>query len=113
MNLHRRQNHRARRMSETKKTRDATSLRFIGVYRKCFVMTAARMCHMICAPSKRALRRDINHIEHERRMDRNRWMQTARWLPRPVSYTTDKVAVRSGRLEWQAPSIAGDRQSLI
>src|SRR5215475_14140508 len=99
-------------MSKWEKARYSSCLRFIGVYRECFVAAPARMCDVIRASSDRPLRSGIHHIEDERRVYRDCGVETAGRLPRTVSHSADEVAIRSGRLQGQRITITCDCHSL-
>ena len=99
-------------MSESKKAGYPPSLRFVGVYRKCFIGPATRMRDVIRASADRSFCSKVHNIEYQWRMYRDRRMEAPWRLPRAVPYTTNEIALRSCWLQRQPVSIAGYRQFL-
>src|SRR5262245_2507792 len=100
-------------MAESKESRHTSSLGLIGVHRESVVVAAARMRHVIRAPSDGALRLHIHYIEDERSVYGNSGMQATRRFPRPIPHAAHVIAMRSRRLQWKPAPIARYHRSLI
>src|SRR5688572_15925626 len=100
-------------VSESEKPRYTPRLRFVRVYCKSFIGTSTGVRNMVCAPSNRPAGRDVNNVEHKRRVHRNRGMKATRWLPRAIAHAADKFAVRAGWMERQSAAVAGDRKPFV
>ena len=100
------------RVAESEETGRAAGFRFVGVDRKCFVVSPARVRDVISASSDRTPRPQIENIEHEWRMDPDGRMQARGWLPGAIAHTGDVFAFRAGWVKRHAAFVAGHHVAL-
>src|SRR5262245_17525218 len=76
-------------MAEREEAREPPALGFVGVHREMLEVAAAGMRDVIRAACDRTPGPAVVEIEHERRVDRDRRMQTRRGLPRAEAHAAD------------------------
>ena len=67
------------------------------------------MTDVVRRAAERALHPQVEHVEHQRRIDRDRRMQTARRLPCPVADACYIFTFHAGWMQGQFATIARDR----
>src|SRR5437660_1105894 len=87
---------------------EAAGFRFVRIHRESVVVAPAGMGDMIDAAAERAPGPGVDNVECQRRVDRNRRMQTRGGFPRFEANAADAFACRAGRAHRHAPSVAGD-----
>src|SRR5262245_5627120 len=98
-------------MSMNEKAGQASALRLVGIDRESVVTASARMRHMIRAAPQRTLVPSVVKIKDQRRMDANRWLQTLRRLPSPITDSRNTFTVGARRMQRHAPAVAGQRKT--
>src|SRR3954454_10976051 len=87
--------HAASGVTYFEKSREATALSFIGVYRKSRVAAPAGMCDMISATSQRSFIPGVNNVKRQRSLYTNGVVQAVGGLPGAKANTGDIFAYRS------------------
>src|SRR5262249_32676444 len=86
--------------------RQPPRLRFVGIDRKSLVTTATWVGHMIGTAAQRTAIPQVQKVECQRRMWRDRRMQSGRRLPRFETDTGDGLAKRAGRVHGKLAAVA-------
>ncbi len=99
---------RTRRVTKGQESRSPSRLGFGSIDREGCVVAATRMSHMIGTSTQRSSRVLIHQVNHQRRVNGDRGMQTRRGLPCAIANPCNPNVWRSTFLQGNDPSIAKD-----
>jgi len=98
--------HQTWRVTDVEEPREPAAFRFVTVHREGLEVPSAGMRDVIDAAAERAVVPGVHEVEHERRVHRDRRMQTIGRLPRTIPDAGDIFARPSGRMQRHTPAVA-------
>lgn len=109
MDRHRLWRNAADRMAEFEEPRRPPAFRFERVDRIESRIQSPRMIDVVPAAPQRTPVDAVDDVKHQRRVDRNRRMQAARRLPRPIPQTGHELPLLLGGLPGEFDPVHDDR----
>src|SRR5882724_1068961 len=100
------------RVAVTKKSGEPPRFGFVAVHGKRVVTASARMRDVISAAAERAFVPSVVKIKAQRRVRFDRGLQTHWRLPRAITHAGDAFAVRAGRVQRHAMTVASDGETV-
>src|SRR5882724_4951536 len=100
------------RVAVTKKSGEPPRFGFVTVHGKRVVTASARMRDVISAAAERAFVPSVVKIKAQRRVRRNRRLQTDGRLPCAITHARDALAVRVGRMQRHAMAVTSNRKTI-
>ena len=103
--------HRTGGMAVIPESRQASGLGLAGVDREHGVTASAGMDHMVGATPDRPPFPGIYDIKNQRRVDRDRWMESRRRLPGTIAHARGIFPGYAGRIERNLAPVASDQMA--